>query len=283
MSRDFCDSGEKHLLVKRNQNYRRSLIVSKKERSQMKTKLLLCLLLIASLSIVSKLSSEFTIYVQPDTLYSNSTGNKLFVWLENPEIELIALDFVIEFDLDFFPVTAVNKTDRSDSMDIFQYFINFQLFPTRIVMYGSIKPGLGPVAELTVDVNEDVCGNHLWNIKCLVSGKCTGLEKEITVISTNGNDVNGDGCTDIQDVMAVVNHMLGISKLPQDAIIKADCNSPKGSCDGDGSLNALDVVKIVNIILGNDWCSNTAPMASFTAHRRPRAAMGSRRWVCTLG
>ena len=34
----------------------------------------------------------------------------------------------------------------------------------------------------------------------------------------------------------------------------ADCNGPLGVCDGDGGVDILDVVKIVNFILGLDAC-----------------------------
>ena len=57
-------------------------------------------------------------------------------------------------------------------------------------------------------------------------------------------DVNGDGGTNILDVVQLVNYILGDSDFTEDQICSADLN-------GDGGLNVLDVVQIVNQILGN--------------------------------
>ncbi|UCE17140.1 MAG: hypothetical protein JSV84_09550, partial [Gemmatimonadota bacterium] len=60
-------------------------------------------------------------------------------------------------------------------------------------------------------------------------------------------DANGDGSIDVLDVLAVVNHILGITPLTGDAECRGDCN-------GDGGIDVLDALGIVNSILGTGGC-----------------------------
>jgi len=61
-------------------------------------------------------------------------------------------------------------------------------------------------------------------------------------------DVTGDGQINILDVLAVVNHILGIVPITDPgALDRADCN-------GDGVVNILDALGIVNVILGIGGC-----------------------------
>ncbi|UCE20215.1 MAG: T9SS type A sorting domain-containing protein [Gemmatimonadota bacterium] len=60
-------------------------------------------------------------------------------------------------------------------------------------------------------------------------------------------DANGDGGIDVLDVLAVVNHILGITPLTGDALCRGDCN-------GDGGIDVLDALGIVNDILGTGGC-----------------------------
>ena len=53
----------------------------------------------------------------------------------------------------------------------------------------------------------------------------------------------GDGSIDIQDVMAIVNHMIRYDLLSEEEFKRADLNS-------DSVINVLDVVGIINEILG---------------------------------
>ena len=67
-------------------------------------------------------------------------------------------------------------------------------------------------------------------------------------------DVNIDGNINVLDIIVIANHMLGIDTLNGQELWRADCNSHKGSCRGDGSVGILDARKIVNIIIGFDEC-----------------------------
>lgn len=196
---------------------------------------------------VNKIYGDITLYVQPDTLQCSSTGT-LFIWLENPEDELGAIEFDLEFDMDFFTVTTINQTTRSDSMDMLNYADwHFGISIVIASIGHSIKPGTGPVLMITVDVAEEACGSFLWNVWCMnwapLDPDCTGLETKILVITSDGNDVNGDGCIDVLDVMTTVNLILKIEPVMGDVLRRADCN-------GDGHIDVLDVVGIVRVILG---------------------------------
>ena len=35
---------------------------------------------------------------------------------------------------------------------------------------------------------------------------------------------------------------------------RADYNGPQGNCEGDGTVNVLDIIKIVNLIVRRDEC-----------------------------
>jgi len=60
-------------------------------------------------------------------------------------------------------------------------------------------------------------------------------------------DVNGDGAVNVLDVLAVINHILGIETLEGWELGCADCN-------GDGVINIVDALGIVNAILGIGEC-----------------------------
>ena len=78
---------------------------------------------------------------------------------------------------------------------------------------------------------------------CLYAGFQPTTLEEFSPRPLKRGDVNGDRAINILDVLAVVNHILGILPLTGDALDRADCN-------GDGVVNILDVVGIVNVILG---------------------------------
>ena len=57
-------------------------------------------------------------------------------------------------------------------------------------------------------------------------------------------DVNADGATNVLDIVAIVNVILG-------GAFTDDCAADSADLNGDGEANVLDIVAIVNIILGN--------------------------------
>ncbi|UCE17260.1 MAG: dockerin type I repeat-containing protein [Gemmatimonadota bacterium] len=63
-------------------------------------------------------------------------------------------------------------------------------------------------------------------------------------------DINQDGGTDILDVLAAVNIILGVMQPSSSQIWAADCN-------GDGDIDIIDALGIVNVVLGTGECSSS--------------------------
>ena len=59
-------------------------------------------------------------------------------------------------------------------------------------------------------------------------------------VPANLGDVNGDGDVNVSDVSTLINMILGMTEMDQEA---ADVN-------GDGRVNVSDVTALINIILG---------------------------------
>ncbi len=57
-------------------------------------------------------------------------------------------------------------------------------------------------------------------------------------------DVNHDGSVNVNDIMMIVNYILGLAVIDFDEEM-ADVNH-------DGSINVIDVMEVVQIILGNE-------------------------------
>ena len=69
----------------------------------------------------------------------------------------------------------------------------------------------------------------------------------LVIIPQLRGDVDGNGQINVLDVLATVNHILGIQILEGSDLWAADCN-------GEENINILDVVGIVNVILGIGTC-----------------------------
>ena len=67
-------------------------------------------------------------------------------------------------------------------------------------------------------------------------------------------DVNRDGVVDIKDVLLITGIILGTAQPQGEQVWAADCNGPPDDCSGDGSINVLDVVKIVRLALELETC-----------------------------
>lgn len=78
-----------------------------------------------------------------------------------------------------------------------------------------------------------------WTQEDLKDSIIKGFYGEGGYIPDIAGDVNGDGKVDINDVVAVINHMAGTSTYD-----KSDVN-------GDKEVNINDVVSIINIMAGN--------------------------------
>ncbi|UCE19486.1 MAG: metallophosphoesterase [Gemmatimonadota bacterium] len=74
-------------------------------------------------------------------------------------------------------------------------------------------------------------------------------------------DVDGDESIDILDVLAIVNHILSIQVLDENALQRADCN-------GDEQIDMLDALGIVNVVLGIGGCTSETFRSESTSVER---------------
>ena len=88
---------------------------------------------------------------------------------------------------------------------------------------------------------------HGDDVLCLGDANGDEIDDRCTVTDLLKCDMDGNGIVDIVDVLAVVNHILDIRPLGEDALARADCN-------GDGRVNVVDVLGCVNVILGISEC-----------------------------
>ncbi|MFQ6093689.1 MAG: lamin tail domain-containing protein [bacterium] len=98
-------------------------------------------------------------------------------------------------------------------------------------------PAVADTQVFTVEVRDAVEGEATQELLLMISA----LELE-------RGDVDGNGDINILDVLAAVNHILGVQLLEGDALRRADCN-------GDGEINILDALGIVNVVLGIGECA----------------------------
>ncbi|NQU66907.1 MAG: hypothetical protein HQ510_03090 [Candidatus Marinimicrobia bacterium] len=70
------------------------------------------------------------------------------------------------------------------------------------------------------------------------------VDQNIPLVYHQNLDFNYDALLDVLDVIILVNHVLGTQLLSQELIDVADIN-------GDGNVNVIDIVQLINIILNN--------------------------------
>ena len=86
-----------------------------------------------------------------------------------------------------------------------------------------------------------------------MTGGEKGLHCTMKYTQTEGppcekGDVDGDRQINVNDVLIVVNHIIGTIEITDtQALWRADCN-------GDGNIDSLDIVGIINTILGKGNC-----------------------------
>jgi len=85
---------------------------------------------------------------------------------------------------------------------------------------------------------------------CFDGGACGTMPPDDCTIGDGGSgcetagtgDVNADGATNVLDIVAIVNYILGSVEFD-------DCQFESADLNGDGAANVLDIVAIVNLIL----------------------------------
>jgi len=106
------------------------------------------------------------------------------------------------------------------------------------------------------DAGSEACGTVTFCED--TNGACSGTSEEVCAIAGDASsmdcveddgcengagDVNGDGSSDVLDIVQIVNVILGGS-------FADDCAAEAADMNGDGSADVLDIVQIVNSILG---------------------------------
>lgn len=210
--------------------------------------------------------SDVTLEVGPRTVFPHTTGNKMYLNMDNPVDFINALQTNILFNTECFTVSGINKTRLSESMDTFN-FLNIE-GDVQINIAGNghqIHPGYGSIVELIVDVKNCAEGDYLWDVT--ESGVIDSAGWEVDTWEIDNyihifrcdtcikGDVNDDGAIDVRDAVLCVNHILGLWPFEDpNRTWASDCNGPPGNCDGDGITDVLDALKIVNMILELDEC-----------------------------
>lgn len=76
---------------------------------------------------------------------------------------------------------------------------------------------------------------------CYAEGLCKNNPQPCVIVK---GDANSDGAVNVQDIVLIVNNILGITELQ-------GCSYSNGDTNGDNSINVQDIVNVVNIIIGN--------------------------------
>jgi PKD repeat protein len=107
--------------------------------------------------------------------------------------------------------------------------------------------GLGDVCDPCFDTDGDGYGDPNYPENTCEEDNCPTVYNPAQAPVERG-DINCEGGSNVLDVLAIVNHILGTTPLIGDPLIRADCND-------DGSVNILDALGIVNVILGIGVCA----------------------------
>jgi hypothetical protein len=179
--------------------------------------------------------------------------------IDNARIEL-------NFDDDLLTVIEVTATSRTDGLSRFEWDVSTPEYLT-IEMSDDqgnpIEPGSGAVADIFFAISEDASVGESTRLTFLDVDLKSAQGESLPVMLTGGTiffgemvkgDANADCTVNIVDAIGTVNILLGIIVPTSQQMWAADCNGPMGSCDGDGKINVLDTLKIVNLILRLDEC-----------------------------
>jgi hypothetical protein len=169
-------------------------------------------------------------------LPTTRVGNKTFA-LYQPTTDDIELTTRAE------GMTVSQRMIDANTVRYFCYFLNGS----------TIASGNGPVMTLTFEPQEKlVAGDYAINIQNISLGTSALTNKyagaatvsdSFTVLDLLLGDVNGDGLRNVQDVVLLINKIVGNES---EHFIEAAANM-----NGDKDINVQDVVILINLIVGN--------------------------------
>ena len=196
--------------------------------------------------------------VEEATLAVGSTGNVLNLSMDNPNDNVAAYMVDILFDTACFTVTGIGKAARSANMDIVNY--TDIAGGIRIVLSGighAITPGSGPIVEITVDVDDGcVEGDYLWDVTVQVvadpeGGKVEWDDVDNYITVTGSKSVKGDLNGD--GSIDVVDVLAVVNHILEINPLSGDAFLC-ADCSGDKAIDILDAIGIVNVILEIGEC-----------------------------
>lgn len=200
---------------------------------------------------VGSLHGDVTIRVDPDTLLIGTTEDTLNLSMDIFVNKVSSLQVDILFDTVCFVVTEVGKTRRTDNFDIFAWSEIENGIRFAITSHHSVDLGTGPVARIILDVSDECLENcYMWNIAECVCANDMGHEipciKEDTDICVKYKKGDVNG----DGVVNILDVLAVVNHILNLQILQGDMLE-RADCNDDDQINILDVVGIVNIITGN--------------------------------
>ena len=190
--------------------------------------------------------------IEDRVVFQNSQDNVINLNLndESQDIQVWAAEIIILFDKSCFDVTSVESTNRTRVLNIFNHADTDS--GIKIVMFGFgnyIVKGVGPIAEIFVDVGDCPEGYYSWKItnSTLADGAARDIAHEavdgtIAIWESPKGDINDDGTINTLDVVIAIRIALGQYPDPSERELQAaDCNL-------DGQVDVADIIGIVNMI-----------------------------------
>ena len=110
---------------------------------------------------------------------------------------------------------------------------------------GEINAGFAEELAVTADATGQVEGSYESYLRLVTGGGNAGLPVSMFVSGDPSlpGDINADESVNIQDIIFLINFILGLDEPDTDEFSAADIND-------DGSLNIQDIILITNIIIG---------------------------------
>ncbi len=195
---------------------------------------------------------------------------------------------------DQFEPVSVELTERAAG---FEVLWTAEGSRTRLIIFspsgGTIAPGRGPVARVCYAISSDATeGASLLHFRETIVADSNGnaipacptlVEPfgRLCVVRSDGCDVNGDGRSNILDIIRIVRCALAnrdsTDACPDSVAAKADCN-------GDGSVDIRDVICCVRKILAAGGFNREAPAGTGSLGVDPTRIgfVGPVRWITPL-
>lgn len=220
---------------------------------------LLLVAIVLTVFLTGSLWGEATLEVEEATLFVGSSGNVLILNMDNPDDEVGSIRLDIAFDSACFKVTGLDRTARSADMDIANYSTSTGILHIAIGGFEgrSIAPGTGPIAELTVDVGDCDEGDYLWDLTGVAvadpEGKYVDRDEVDNFITVTGRNYTvGDPNGD--GSINVVDVLTVVNHILAIEPLNGDALLC-ADCSGDEEINIIDALGIVNVILEIGECS----------------------------